>query len=117
MCRLIVTGSKNFNNYPLLKQKLDDFLKDKDSDVVIVSGEADGVETLSEKYAVERFYDICCFPIHWTKYGKKAAFIRNELMFNFANNCLIFWDGKSNDTGYTVGAAKKYGIEYKVIRY
>ncbi|PLS04039.1 SLOG family protein [Neobacillus cucumis] len=117
MCRVIVTGSKNFDDYTLLKQKLDNYLKDKESDVVIVSSEAEGVETLAEKYAVERFYDICCFPIHWAKYGKKAALIRNDLMYKFADACLILWDGVSKDTGYTVGAAKKYGVEYKVIRY
>jgi hypothetical protein len=114
---VIVTGTKYFDDYSLLKHKLDNFLKDLLPNVVIVSGESEGVETLAEKYAVERDLDICSFPIKWSEYGKKAALIRNDVMYNFADACLILWDGVSKDTGYSVGAAKKYGIDYKIIRY
>lgn len=115
--KVIVTGSKYFDDYTLLKQKLNYLLKDKLPNVVIVSGESDGVELLAEKYAVERFLDLCSFPIHWSEYGKSAALRRNELMYKFADSCLIFWDGKSKDTGYAVGAAKKYELDYKIVRY
>ncbi|MCM3764608.1 DUF2493 domain-containing protein [Neobacillus niacini] len=114
---MIVTGLKGFDNYPLLKQKLDFFLKDKLPNVVIVSGEAEGVKRLAEKNAVERHLDICSFPIDWEKYGRQAAVIRNNSMFDRSDSCLIFWDGKSQDTGYIVGMAKKKGLDFKVIRY
>ncbi|MFS0776063.1 DUF2493 domain-containing protein [Neobacillus sp. 3P2-tot-E-2] len=117
MNKIYVTGSKNCDNYTLIKQKLDYHLKDKLPNVVIVSGEADGVELLAEKYAVERDLDICSFPIDWQKHGKQAAVIRNNILCDFIDSCLIFWDGISKDTGYVVGMAKKKGLPYKIIRY
>ncbi|MFP5111847.1 SLOG family protein [Bacillaceae bacterium C204] len=116
MNRVIVTGSKDFDDYDFLKRKLDLLLKDK-SDIVIVSDE-EKIGTMGEKWAVSNDADIVSFPIHWDEYGRDAAKIRNDLMYNFANYSLIFWNGMKNDqAGFAVGAAKKYGIDYKIIRY
>jgi hypothetical protein len=101
LSRIIVTGSKYFDDYSLLKNKLDNFLKDILPNVVIVSGESEGVELLSEKYAVERGLDLIGLPIQWDRYGKRAALIRNEIMFANSDYCLIFWDGKSKDRLYS----------------
>jgi uncharacterized phage-like protein YoqJ len=114
--RVIVTGSKNMDDYETIRKKLDILLIGLTNVVILTGGEM-GVELLAEKYCVEMGHDIVCLPIDWEEYGKKAAIIRNEYMYKNADHCIIFWDGKSQDTGYSVGAAKKYGVEYRVIRY
>ena len=45
--KIIVAGSRTFDDYTLLKEKLDFFLKNQ-KDVVIVSGTAKGADKLGE---------------------------------------------------------------------
>lgn len=117
--RVIVTGSKYFEDYQFIKSKLDELLIDDMKDVVILSGGEDsGVELLAEKYAVERFLDVSIFPIDWDNHGKSAGIIRNGLMYGTADYAIIFWDGQKNSsTGYCVGAAKQYRVPFKIVRY
>ena len=74
--RVIICGSRNFNDYELLKEKCDYFLSRKINDgskVVIVSGCARGADQLGEKYASERGLAVLKFPANWDKYGKRAG--------------------------------------------
>jgi hypothetical protein len=115
--RVIVTGSKTFEDYQFIRCKLDELLNDM-KDVVILSGEETGIETLSEKYAVEKGLDISRFPINWDDHGRSAGIIRNGLMYGTADYAIIFWDGQKNsNTGYSVGAAKQYRVPYKIVRH
>ena len=60
---LLVAGSRGFNNYPLLKEKLDYLLQNQSGkEIHIVSGGAKGADTLAEWYAKERGYQMHVFP-------------------------------------------------------
>lgn len=116
--RVVVTGSKNFEDYHFIKSKLDELLKDMQDVVILSGGDDSGVELLAEKYGVERFLDISTFSIDWDNHGKSAGIIRNGLMYGTADYAIIFWDGKKNsNTGYAVGAAKQYCVPYKIVRH
>lgn len=114
--RVIVAGGRDFDNYELLKRKMDVLLS-KTEDVEIISGTARGADTLGEEYAKEKGYKIAYFPAKWDIYGKRAGYIRNEEMANYADACVCFWDGVSRGTKHMINLAKKHNIKLRVINY
>lgn len=117
----LVVGSRVFDNYSLLKEKLDAFLKNKEK-VVIVSGGAKGADSLAERYAEENGYPCKVFPAKWEELGNSAGYIRNAQMHEFiskASNrgCVAFWDGKSKGTKHNFALADKYNNPLRVVRF
>jgi hypothetical protein len=116
MVKIIVAGSRNFNDYNLLKENLD-FLIQGRKETEIVSGTAKGADLLGERYAREEGFFIKRFPADWNKYGKKAGYIRNEEMAKYADACVCFWDGSSRGTESMINLAKKHNLRTIVINY
>jgi len=116
--RLIVAGSRNFNNYELLKQKCDSLLSQKrlTHSIVIVSGTARGADTLGEQYAHERGYAVERYPADWEHDGKAAGPIRNSQMAAHADALMAFWDGKSRGTRDMIEKAKEHNLPVRIVR-
>jgi len=117
--RIIIAGSRTFNDYDLLKTKIDKFTR-KLKTVVVLSGEANGADRLGEKWAKERGWQIERFPAEWEKHGRKAGIVRNlEMLESIGKKgCLIvFWDGVSRGTAHIVEAAKTKGIKTKIVSF
>lgn len=116
--RVIVAGGRTFNNYELLRNKLDSALRNRVSEgITIVSGAARGADKLSEQYAKERGYEIDSHPADWDQYGKSAGYIRNKEMAQNADGLMAFWDGKSRGTKHMIDLAEQHGLKVVVIRY
>ena len=109
MIKVIIAGSRDFNNYDLLKNKLNQ-IKQRIGDFEVVSGCARGADKLGEQFANEFNLSIQKFPANWEKYGKKAGFIRNEEMAKYANGCIVFWNQKSKGTENMINLANQYDI-------
>ncbi len=116
MCKIIVAGSRDFNDYELLKNELGFVLNNK-NDIEIVSGTAKGADRLGENYAKEFNLKLKKFPADWDTYGKRAGYIRNEEMAKYADKCIVFWDGESKGSKHMIDLAKKHGLEVIVIKY
>lgn len=116
--RLIVAGSRNFNNYELLKQKCDSLLSQKrlTHSIVIVSGTARGADTLGEQYAHERGYAVERYPADWEHDGKAAGPIRNSQMAAHADALVAFWEGKSRGTRDMIEKAKERNLLVRIVR-
>lgn len=117
----LVVGSRTFNDYDLLCQKLDKYLS-KYKKVVIVTGGARGADALGEKYGNEKGYPVIVMPAEWDKYGKYAGYKRNEDMHRFISKqknrgCAVFWDCKSAGTAHSFQLAEKYKNQLKVVRF
>ena len=131
--KVLIAGGRDFNNYELLKQKCNEFLKDIKDEIVIISGKANGADTLGEQYAKENGYEIEEYPAQWNdltaepckikhnRYGKPynalAGFNRNKLMVDSANLVIAFWDNKSNGTRDTINYSKKKNVELEIVSY
>ena len=87
--RVIVAGSRSFNNYALLEATLDKLLVRK-ANVVIVSGAARGADTLGEQYAATRGLKCIRMPADWDKHGKSAGYKRNEEMAKIGHAAVLF---------------------------
>ena len=116
MFKLIVAGGRDFDDYQLLKNKLDKLLQNK-TEVEIVCGKAKGADTLGERYAKEKGYLVKEFPAQWDKFGKRAGYLRNEEMAKYADACVAFWDEKSRGTKHMIDLAKKHKLKIRVINY
>lgn len=75
----------------------------------IVSGGANGVDTLVEQWAKRNKLEFIAFLPNYKTFGKRAPLKRNEDMVNFSDVVIAFWDGKSHGTKYTIDYAKKLG--------
>jgi YspA, cpYpsA-related SLOG family len=116
MLKIIVAGSRDFNDYELLEEKLNFYIGEH-QDVEIISGMARGADRLGEKYAREKSLKLQKFLANWGKYGKNAGYLRNEEMARYASHAIIFWNGKSKGTAHMIELCKKYKINYRVIRF
>jgi len=108
--KVAIIGSRNFNNYDLLKYKLLPF---KANITEIVSGGALGADKLGETFAKEFNIPTKIFPANWEdfsepckikvndkgkQYNALAGFNRNTQIIQSADFIVIFWDGKSPGT-------------------
>ena len=116
MLKVIVAGSRNFNDYKVVEEKLNFiFSKHRLADIEIVSGGARCVDHLGEMYAEAKGYALKVFPANWDKYGKSAGLIRNKEMAEYATHLVAFWDGVSRGTQSMIQYAKESGLKFKVI--
>jgi hypothetical protein len=116
MLKIIVAGSRSFNNYELLKERLNFYIGSHE-EVEIVSGTARGADRLGERYARGKRFVVKRFPANWEKYGKRAGYLRNEEMARYASHAVIFWDGSSRGTENMIELCKKYNLNYRVVRF
>ena len=114
--KIIIAGSRTFNNYPKLKNKLDSILRNQ-KDITIISGTASGADRLGERYATENHYELEKYPAMWDIFGKSAGYKRNEEMANVADACVVFWDGKSRGTKHMIDIAKKNQLKLRIIMF
>ena len=113
---IIIAGSRNFNDYNLLKTSCDNLLT-QFTNIEIVSGTARGADKLGERYAREKGYDIKQFPANWDKFGKRAGYLRNDEMAQYADMLIAFWDGASKGTKHMIDLANKRGIKVEIVNY
>ena len=119
---LLIAGSRNFEDYNLLKEITDYTLRNRNENIVIVSGGARGADTLAKQYAYEKQYEYLEFKADWNTFGKSAGYIRNEEMHKFISQfenrgALYFWDGESKGTAQNFDLDLKYNIKNFIIKY
>jgi|GEM_PF-1075557 len=114
--KVIIAGTRTFNDYNLLCKKMDNLLKNQ-VNIEIVSGGAEGADALGERYAKEMGYKLKIFPADWDNLGKKAGFVRNEEMSRYANACAVFWDGMSKGSFSMIKLAKAKELKTAIIEY
>ena len=74
---------------------------------VIISGGANGVDFLAEKYAdIHRISKYIIRP-RYDIYGRGAPIKRNEEMVDISDAILVIWDGQSKGTQHTIEYSKK----------
>jgi hypothetical protein len=115
---LIISGSRGFTNYALLKERVDNEIKRRElTDVSIMSGCAPGADRLGERYARERGYPLLLRPADWKNNGPQAGFYRNASMAREADMLIAFWDSLSRDTSHMIRTMRAEGKRTVVVEY
>ena len=103
--KLAIIGGRDFNDQDLLLKYMGLFLFEDVEE--IVSGGANGADSLGERYANYYGIPVKIFKAEWAKYSKSAGFIRNQTIVDNCDMVLAFWDGVSRGTADTIAKAKK----------
>ncbi len=116
--KIVVAGSRNYNNYNEAKEYIDFCIREvrKENTLIILSGGCIGADLIGERYAIENGFKVERYPADWEKYGKAAGPIRNKLMAKDADYIICFWNGQSCGTKSMINHAKQYGKPIKVKR-
>jgi len=101
--KLAIVGGRSFNDYELMNETLTPYLH---KITEIVSGGAKGADYLAEKFAENNNIPITIFYAEWDKYGKMAGYVRNSVIWNYADCGIAFWDGKSKGTAHSFKLSK-----------
>lgn len=141
--RLIIAGSRNFNDYALLEQQTIEFINlyaEQVDTVTVVSGAAKGADTLGERFSEEFDLDLMRMRAKWsdtkvegavirtrrdgTEYNAVAGHNRNSRMAQFAIDaseaggigaCICFWDGHSGGTQHMIQIAADSDLELCIV--
>lgn len=75
--RILVCGGRDFNDDALVRKALLPYFN---KDLIIIQGEAKGADYLAKTWAKNYGVKYESYPADWTKYGKRAGYIRNHQM-------------------------------------
>lgn len=114
--RVVIAGGRNFRDYNLLCNVLDNFHKENKIDEVVCGG-ARGADSLGEQWAKEHNISVKYFPAEWDIYGLAAGPIRNQAMAEYGDYLIAFWDGKSRGTRNMIDCMKRMKKHGKVVKY
>ena len=115
--RVIIAGSRTFDDYKMLKEKCNSFLEKerKNKNIIVISGGARGADKAGEEYAKEEGFGLEVYPADWKKFGKSAGFRRNEEMAVVADALIAFWDGLSHGTKHMIDIMKNKNSNVNVV--
>lgn len=110
---LAIVGSRKFKNLELVER----FVNELPDDVVIISGGAEGVDTVAVEAARARGLPepIVIRPDYKKHPPKAAPHIRNGEIAKACAHMVAFWDGASRGTVNAVEKAKRLGRTTKII--
>lgn len=119
--KVIVAGGRDFGDYEYMSEKLDELFWCSDVfqtyPIKIISGMADGTDTLAIRYADEYGMTKILFPANWKEHPRMAGILRNEDMLTIATHLVAFWNGKSHGTKHMIEIAREKGIPVWVFEY
>ena len=111
--KLCVVGSRYYKHYDFMKKQLDKIKGIK----LIISGGADGADTLAERYADENNIPKRIFIAEWTKYRRNAGPIRNKIMLKEGRpDLVVAFNARGPGTQDCIMQARKFGIPIKVFK-
>lgn len=110
--RVLVCGSRDFNDYNKLKEELDAFRITE-----IIHGMARGADTLGGEYAKSNDIRLRTFLPRWDLYGKAAGPIRNAEMLKRGQPDLViaFRGPNSRGTQDMINQARKAEVLVRII--
>jgi hypothetical protein len=109
-----IVGYRNFND----KKYFEEVLKEIQNKVkidTIISGCAEGADTLARNYSLKNNICLIEYPAEWLKYGKAAGPIRNKKILNDCDILIAFLSKNSKGTKQIIQEAERRSIRVIVI--
>lgn len=108
--KVIIAGSRTITDYSLIAKAVFNANIVGIDITEVVSGVAAGVDKLGEQYALAHDIKITRFPANWALYKKSAGYLRNKEMAEYADACIIVWDGKSKGTKHMINLCQEFRL-------
>lgn len=117
MFRLLVTGSRKWDDWDTARAALAVFHDEHGEHVTLVHGGAKGADRICAAIAQEFGWTVEEHPADWNTYGRAAGPIRNTAMVKMgADHCVAFVKLASKGTRHCLAAARQSGIPVTVYR-
>jgi len=114
--RIAIIGSRDFNDFYAMKWFITSMIQVNRNDIII-SGGAEGADTLAEKFAELYHLKTQIYYADWNKYGKQAGPMRNHDIIANADICFAFKTHEdSKGTNHSIQLANDKGIPCHVYK-
>jgi hypothetical protein len=110
--RLLVTGSRDWTDSEKIHAEMAWVTLGYIQNITLVHGACPtGADDIADKHAARLGWDVERHPAQWSRYGKRAGFVRNaEMVDAGANVCLAFIRNRSKGASMCAELAEKAGI-------
>jgi hypothetical protein len=106
--KTIIAGSRGITDIKIVER----IVRESGFDIsLVVSGGANGVDKLGERWAQLNKVPFTVYPAQWDLYGKSAGYKRNVLMAENADALIAIWDGRSKGTSHMINIANEFKLE------
>jgi hypothetical protein len=109
--RLLVCGGRNYADYFFLVNTLNTVDEICGPIRSLIQGEASGADALAACWATMRRIHIAGFPAEWSRHGRNAGPIRNQLMLDVGKPNLVIAFPGGLGTANMVSKAKLAGVK------
>jgi hypothetical protein len=113
--KLAIVGSRTVSDLQLVYDEADE-IHAVTPVTELISGGAQGADSLGESWAKSRGIPIRHLIPDWKKHGRGAGIMRNTDIVKQADQVIAFWDGTSRGTQDTMRKAKKASKLVKVVQ-
>lgn len=106
--KVLIVGSRSISDFditPYIPCETD----------LIISGGANGIDTLAEQYADKHRISKLILRPRYDLYSRAAPLKRNDEMVELCDKVIVFWDGVSKGTKHTINYANKIGKPIEII--
>lgn len=101
--RIIIAGSRTITDYDELLFAIE---ASKFEITTVISGTAEGVDKMGERWAKEKGVHLERYPANWQRYGFSAGYFRNVRMAEIAEGLILVWDGSSKGSASMLRIAR-----------
>ena len=116
MFKVVIVGSKGFEDYALLEQYVDKKLSRvaQEDAIEIVTSHSKSTVELAVRYAQERGYQHKHFQPDPAKYKAQAYPQVNQELLAYADSIIAFWDGQEGAAGTLIKKAREASVRIAV---
>lgn len=117
--KLIVAGGRDFTDTKRMIAELQKLVESGEitDSPELVCGMARGADITAYNLWKEAGMIIHEFPADWDRLGKRAGYVRNQEMGEFADAAVCFWDGNSKGTEHMIDIMNKLNKPVYIVRY
>jgi hypothetical protein len=108
--KCIIAGSRSITSFQTVKAAIES-CPWLDEVTEVVTGGAQGVDTLGDNWAWCAKLDRTIMKANWEKHGKSAGFQRNSRMADYADALILVWDGSSRGSKNMLGIARSKNLK------
>ena len=109
--KTIIAGSRDIDDFQIVNHAI---ITSGFVITEVVSGTAKGVDLEGEGWASLNEVPIKRFPANWAEFGRGAGHKRNAAMAEYAEACIVIWNGKSPGSRNMINEAAKHGLKLYV---
>lgn len=110
--KIAIIGSRTFCDKTLFQEVVNNL---PFKIMEIISGGAKGADALAAEWAASNEIPLLIFKPEWNKYGRAAGVVRNKLIVESCDYCLVFWDMKSYGTKFSIDYCTRIGKPLRIV--